>query len=108
MQGAKHSDTWRYREHLQRSNAPGFACTATADFSDSVDWVRAGELSQAIALARLRLIAMVGQRLAMPFNSAQPVQMIWMPRHSSTNAINRVITKVPTSPSRAISADACR
>ena len=35
----------------------------------------------------------------MPFNSAQPVHMIWIPMHNRMNAINRIITSVPISPS---------
>jgi hypothetical protein len=37
MQGAKRSDTRRYREHLQRRSAPVSGGQQRADFSDSVD-----------------------------------------------------------------------
>ena len=43
----------------------------------------------------------------MPFSSAQPVHMIWMPMQSSMNAISRIITSVPTSPSFSSTAAAC-
>ena len=38
MQGAKRSDTRRYREHLQRRSAPVSRGQRGCDFSDSVDW----------------------------------------------------------------------
>ncbi len=37
MQGAKHSDSRSYREHLQRRSAPASAGKRRSDFSDSVD-----------------------------------------------------------------------
>jgi len=42
MQGAKRSDTGRYREHLQRRSAPVSAGQHRSDFSVSVDYRRHG------------------------------------------------------------------
>ncbi len=38
MQGAKRSDTRRYREHLQRRSAPVSGGRRGCDFSDAVDY----------------------------------------------------------------------